>query len=351
MLTKHHYTEPGVDIHDENSDIFKCCTTNPSDDPTCTDCCYDKWQDELKEVIQNFKREEERAIQAKKKFEFASEKSQRYKTWLDELNKAEELARQICYQLEIIASQSDKIWYNSIQAVKAIEILFCMLRDFYMQVDCIKKRYDILWICINSNNDPSLQSKDKGLLKCLTEYYKKLEEVIKTRDEIIKAIVEAVKISNLIRNGISTQDCPKDYDPCGDKRPCKCHDCQPGDIYYGFKTIICEWYCDFKCDEPCAEATTTKPAATGNANQNSQTTATTTDLCACECELEPVFEFPFCNNPYKNELEDCYEKADKEAKDAAENLMKANKSKEALLACKQSLEKAIAEADPKNRCK
>jgi hypothetical protein len=342
MLTKHHYIEPEVDIHDENSDLFKCCTTKPSDDPTCTDCCYDKWQDELKEVIQNFKREEEKAIQAKKKFEFASEKSQRYKTWLDELNKAEELARQICYQLDIIASQSDKIWYSSVQAVKAIEILFCMLRDFYMQVDCIKKRYDILWTCINSNNDPSLQSKDKGLLKCLTEYYKKLEEVIKTRDDIIKAIIDAVKISNLIRNSISTQDCPKDYDPCGDKKPCNCN-ATNGDVYYGFKTILCEWYCDFECDEPCVQASNPKAVATPI--QNSPV-PTGSDLCAVDCELEPVFEFPFCNNPYKNELEDCYEKA----KEAAENLMKANKSKEALLACKQSLEKAIAEVDPKNRC-
>jgi hypothetical protein len=349
MLTHHNYQTSGINIHDKEADIFKCCQTTNPDDPTCTDCCYDKWQDELKEVIQNYQREEEKAIQAKKRFEFASEKSQRYKTWLDELNKAEELARQICYQLDIIATQSEKIWYNSIQAVRAIEILFCMLRDFYMQVDCIKKRYDALWICINSNNDPSLQIKDKGILKCLAEYYKKLEEVIKTRDDIIKAIVEAVKISNLIRNGISTQDCPKDYDPCGDKKPCNC-DCPPDQVYYGFKTIICEWYCDFKCDQPCVPESNPKQKTTGSSVQNSQTT-TGSELCAAECELEPVFEFPFCNNPYKGELESCYITSDKEAKDAAENLMKANKSKEALWACKQSLEKAIAEVDPKNRCK
>jgi hypothetical protein len=348
MLTQHNYIETKVDIHSDKSDIFKCCSSNTPEDPKCTDCCYDKWQDELKEVIQNFKREEERAIQAKKKFEFASEKSQRYKTWLDELKKAEELARQICYQLDIIASQSDKIWYNSIQAVRAIEILFCMLRDFYMQVDCIKKRYDTLWTCINSNNDPSLQSKDKGLLKCLSEYYKKLEEVIKTRDEIIIAIVDAVKISNLIRNSISTQDCPKDYNPCGDKKACNC-DCAPGDVYYGFKTIICEWYCDFKCDEPCGPVNNPKQQTTNNSVQNNPI-STNLNFCAANCELEPVFEFPFCNNPYKSELEECYKTSDTEASEAAESLMQANKSKEALWACKQSLEKAIAEVNPKNRC-
>ena len=347
MLTHHNYTPPEVNIHDKGDDIFKCCRTNPPDDPKCTDCCYDQWQDELKEVIQNYKREEEKAAQAKKKFDFASEKSQRYKTWLDELNKAEELARQICHQLNIIASQSEKIWYNSVQAVKAIETLFCMIRDFFMQVDCIKKRYDTLWICINSNNDPSLQNKDKGLLKCLTEYYKKLDEVIKTRDEIIKAIVEAVKISNLIRNSMSTQDCPKDYDPCGDKKPCNCG--TTDQVYYGFKTIICEWYCDFKCNLPCEQVRGTIQKTSDKAQQSIQSSEG--DLCAAECELDPVFEFPFCNNPYRDELENCYLKAEKEARDAAESLLIANKNKEALLACKQSLEKASKEVDPKERCK
>jgi hypothetical protein len=45
-------------------------------------------------------------------------------------------------------------------------------------------------------------------------------------------------------------------------------------------------------------------------------------------------------------------KADEQSvKDLSDQLKEANKQKEALQACKSSLEKAIAEVDPKARCK
>jgi hypothetical protein len=345
MLTKHNYKPTDINLYDKDGRIFKCCKKDTTDEP-CTDCCYDTWKDELKEVLQQYSQVNEKAEQAKKKLTFAKDKSQRFKNWLDELNKAEDLARKICFQLEIIAGQSTKIWYNSLKAVKAIEILFCMVRDFYMQIDYIKKRYDELQNCINHNNDPALV-KDQGILKCLAEYYKKLEVIINTRDEIIKAVIEALRLANLILDNISTQDCPKDYDPCDDKnKPCNCNETDK--VYYGFKTIICEWYCAFECDEPC------KPCGEGK-NQQQQKHSNggqqESKPCGDECELVPVFEFPICNNKYKCDLEECYKKAEEDAKKFAEDLKNANKQKEALLACKQSLEKAIIEVDPKNRCK
>ncbi len=119
--------------------------------------------------------------------------------------KAEDLARAICNQLEIMAVQSDKIWLNAGKATSAIEILFCMIKDFYSRIDYIKKRYEELQRCITANNDPSLV-KGQGLLKCLEDYYTKVEGVIKTRDELIKMMVDAVKLANLIRNNISTKE-------------------------------------------------------------------------------------------------------------------------------------------------
>ena len=80
----------------------------------------------------------ELTTQLQNKFDFITSRRDRYKTWVDELNKAELLARDICSQLKLIAVQSDKIWYNTCEAEKAIEILFCMLRDIYMQIDEIK---------------------------------------------------------------------------------------------------------------------------------------------------------------------------------------------------------------------
>ena len=349
MLTRHEYSPFREDITNKDSSIYKCCRTNDPGEPKCTDCCYDDWQDKLKEIISDYSREEEKAVQAKKKFDFASEKSQRYRTWLDELTKAEEFARAICHQLDIIASQSERIWYNSVQAEDAVEILFCMIRDFFMQVDCIRKRYDVLWTCITSNNDPSVQARDKGIIKCLTEYLKRLEDVIKARDEIIKAIVEAIRISKLIRYSISTKEYKTDYKPCEGDKGC---DCCSKEITYGFKAIICDWYCDFYCDVKC------KPCSDNKSSQRSSDCLPPSQppspppLCSATiCELEPVFEFPFCNNPYKCDLEECLRKAEDDAQKASDCLLIANKNKEALSACKEGLKKAIAEADPKVRCK
>ena len=186
MLTKHKYQNI-ADGWDQQKDhnVKDCCQGGGGDDCGCQDCCYDTWSVELKEVTQSYTASKEAADQLTKKLTFLLGRRDRYKTWLDELNKAEELSRAICHQLEIIAGQSEKIWYNTCKAVQAVEILFCMIREFFMQVDYLKTRYDELQTCITKNNDPCLEP-GKGILVCLKNYYDKLDAVIKTRNDIIK---------------------------------------------------------------------------------------------------------------------------------------------------------------------
>lgn len=352
MLTQHNYQTLEPEIA-KGSKIFDCCRKDPPEDPKCTDCCYDQWRDELKEVSTRYSQELEKASQLQKQLGIVTDRRNRFRKWVDELNDAEEMARAICYQLDVLASQSEKIWYNACKTVEAIEILFCMIRDFYYQVDQIKIRYDSLQNCINSNSDPSLV-KDQGILKCLGEYYKKLEEVIKTRDELIKAIVEAIRLSQLIRNNISTRSCPCDddkYDPCDkNRKPC---DCSDKSDYYGFKTIICEWYCSFNCWEDCKPCKELEEAKS-NKHQGSvpDQQGTSDDPCRQEiCHLKPRFEFPICNDGYRCKIIDLRDKDEKCVKSLSDKVNEANKSKEALAACKQSLENAIKEVNPKDRCK
>lgn len=346
MLTKHNYQKTETDL--QEGKIFDCCRKDVPGDSGCEDCCYDSWKDELKRVNQSYSETVEKCQQIKNSLSFIIDRRNKFKTWLDELLKAEDLVKKICNQLEIIASQSDKIWFNSGKAVEAIEIVFCMIRDFYMRVDYIKKRYDELQACINANNDSSLV-KGQGLLKCLEDYYAKLDGVIKTRDEIIKLAVEAIKISNLLRNHISTNDVTSEFDPCNPGAPCNCS--TDGPSYYGFKTIICEWYCSFGCDEecvPCADKTT-QPT---QASSQKQVGSGIKDAKPSEaCELEPMFEFPICNDEYKCRVEKWYKADEQNVKDLSEELMEITKEKESLQACKSSLERAIAEVDPKKRCK
>lgn len=352
MLTQHNYEVLQPEIG-QGTKLFDCCRKEPPpDDSKCSDCCYDTWQDELKEVSSRYHQEVENALQLQKQLSVVTDRRNRFRKWVDELNDAEEMARAICFQLDVIATQSDKIWFNACKTTEAVEILFCMLRDFYYQVDQIRIRYDSLQNCINSNSDPALV-KDKGILQCLSEYYKKLEEVIKTRDELIRLVVEAIRLSQLIRNNISTRNCPEGddhYDPCDpNKKAC---DCSDKNVYYGFKTIICEWYCAFNCWEDCKPCKDNDEPKSGHQHQQGAPAPASDDPCAGEiCRLKPTFEFPICNDIYLEKIKNMRDKDEKCVKSLSEKVNDANKRKEALAACKQSLESAIKEVNPKDRCK
>lgn len=344
MLTTHNYRPLEVDL--EKGTIYDCCKKETQDDPNCTDCCYDTWRDSLKKVNQTYVAAKEKADQLQVKLTYLTDRRDRFKTWLTELDKAEDYARKICYQLEILAVQSDKIWYNTHKATLAIEILFCMIRDFYMQVDYIKKRYDDLQTCINKNSDPSL-IKGQGLLKCLEEYSIKLDLVIKTRDEIIVAVLNAIKLANLIRNSISTGEVPDDYNPCAPvQKPC--HVKTNEYSYYGFKTVIREWFDAFECDVPCEEenASNQNPYAQKQSSGQIQEQKPEAE----SCELVPIFDFPLCRDKYKIKIQDWYNSDNTVVKNLGGELKEANMQKESLLACRQSLVKAIVEVDPKTRC-
>jgi len=345
MLTKHEYVP--IDPKWDQDTILECCQKDPADEG-CTDCCYDNWQKELKKVTPAYYQAVEYSGQLQNKVNFVTVRRDRYKSWLDELVKAEELSAEVCYQLKLIAVQSDKIWYNSCKAAEAIDILFCMIRDIYYRTDTIKEIYDSLQNCITRLNDPSLIP-GQGLLQFLNEYKQKLDAVLKTRDEILKGIMEAVKLANLIRNSISTRECPNgegSFDPClPHPEPCIS---LTGGAQFGLKTIICEWYNAFACDVECTGASNQQ--AKGR-QQNSAREWQKSDCHDEACELLPTFDFPICNNSYKNEVVEWFTSDDDYLKKIIEKLNQAKIEKETLLACKISLDNAIKATDPKLRCK
>ena len=360
MLTVHNYKNLNKDW-DKNK-ILDCCKTNTDDDP-CGDCCYDTWSDEAKQVSKKLAAQKEIVDQLQKHLEFYTARRNKFKTWKEELETANKLAKDICRQLELIAEHSNKIWANSFLAVKAIQTLFCMIRDFFVQLDYIKKRYEVLQECITKNTDPSLV-KGQGILLYLEDYAKKLDIVIKMRDDIIKAAVDTVRLGNLLRNNMSTREwpyeyipCKTKYDPCCDDQPA-CPSPHSHHPHYGFKTVICEWYYFFNCDKSC-DCDDSNTTATPNHNQQVSLSNTsgkgghTTDqnsFCDESCELE-TFSFPICNNDYKNCITKRYNEDDATVKEVEKQLEKAIKSKEALQACKNSLDAAIKEVSPTDRCK
>ncbi len=300
----------------------------------------------------------EQALEAadldQKRIDFLTDRKSRYRKWQEELAITEELFRDLCMQLDVIVTHTQKIWFNTCKANDAVKILFCMVRKFFLEVDYLKCRYDELWGCVTRSSDLSLKE-DKGIISCLKSYKEKLDVVIKARDEIVKQMVDAVKYAQLLRNNMNTACCLPDnyYDNCNEPEPGRkvvlCDnkpDTQGYDIVYGFKAIICEWYYSFGCNTDCM-TTLPKPQRPSSNEENDEPF----DPCKEDCELFPQFKLPVCNDYYKQCIINWLNDDDRELKDLLKNIAKLNKNKEGLLACKGSLIKAIEETNPKLRCK
>lgn len=331
MLTEHTYQN----LPDNwDSKIKECCDKENPDDPRGCDCCYDDWVEELKAVKVKYSAAEEKVNQLKKELSLVSDRRDKLKKWYDELTIANELARKICHDLEVLLCQAGKVGTNTYLTVKAIRKLYCMVRDFYMQIDKIKTIFDKLMNCVKCLNNPAL-APGQGIMKCLEEYSKKLDVLIATRNDLIKMLMDAIKIACRINKNIEPD--------------------------FGFSTVITEWrdglHCEIPCDDTPVDCNDNK--GQGQKNQSKGATAQPPQQqqqqeevsCLGVCDLMPIFQFPICKDPYYACVDDQYKKDKKKADDLAKEVLEESKKKEALLACKTSLEAAIKEVDPKVICK
>jgi len=322
MITEHTYQKLPSDW---DAKIKECCDKENPDDPRGCDCCYDDWVEELKDVKVKYGAAEEKAKQLKEELALVTDRRDKLKKWYDELTKANELARAICDQLEVLLTQTGKVGINTDLAVQAIKTLYCMVRDFYMQIDYIKTIFDRLMNCIKCLNNPAL-APGQGIMKCLEEYGKKLDVVTATRDELIKMLMAVIKIACRINKNIEPD--------------------------FGLATVITEWKDAFNCEISCDDTTdpgndkAQKMQHKGQTQQQQEVAS-----CLGDCKLEPILYFPICKDPYYKCVDEQYKKDKTKAEELAKKLLEETKKKEALLACKQSLEAAIKEVNPKIICK
>lgn len=300
----------------EKDPAIECCTKDPSETPPGCDCCYDSWKEELIKVKRDYNKANEEAVQVNEQYKFTVWQRDKFKTWLDDLVKAHQLSQDVCNQFEVIISQAEKICINSEKSVKAIEILFCMVRDLFEQVDLIVTIYNQIDACIKCLNSEDLPE-GSGIRKCLKDYWDKVDAVIKTRNELIKILMKVIRDANVLHESICSE--------------------------YGLVEIISEWQdilnCGVKCnggqppEDPCKEQVE---------DHNKAVT---------ECVLIPKLTLPVCNDPYYAWVKKHYEDDVKAAESLAADLVAANKKKEALAACQNSLIAAIKEVNPKDLCK
>lgn len=299
-----------------------CCKTGDSGDPGECDCCYDEWQKKLEEVVSKFSGIEEQAKVKVNELSFIKERRNTLKAWYDELVNTNEKSREICDTLDVMLNQIEKIYTNTGFAVNALKIIYCMLRDFYMQLDKLKMKHDQLLNCIRCLSEPTL-APGQGIMKCIEDYGKKLEILIASRDELLKKLLEVISLSLWINKNLAKE--------------------------YGLYAIIKELREIVKWDMNCDDDT---PAQGQNKfRQEGITSSREQGQGEKECPLEPLIPTPTSSNTdYCRYIWHKYWSDKTKAEALEKELLDINKEKEALEACKKSLAAAIAEVDPKNRC-
>jgi hypothetical protein len=300
----------------KDNPAYKCCMEDPGEIPPGCDCCYDTWVKELKEVSLEYKQVSEQAAQINEKYKFIVEERDKFKVWVSDLEKANDLARAVCDQFQVIGSQSGKICINSHKTIKAIEILFCMIRDLFEQLDLLLTIYNQIDNCIKCLNSEELPE-GSGIRKCLSDYQKALDSVLKTRTELVKAIMKVIRDAYLLHDGI-------------------CYET-------GTVEIINEWLDIMNCSENCGTKTTPVDPCSDEASGGGSSGA--------HCRLKPILTLPICNDGYYLWVKGKYEEDFRAASEEAKKLVEINKRKEAIAACQDSLTKAINEVNPRELCK
>jgi hypothetical protein len=292
--------------------VHRCCPEPPRTPPVPTgpDCGYNTWNWEKKIVDWELKEVTSELTHVQKHLVVATTRYTRLKQWHDELTAANELAFKICRQLEVIEAQLENICRNACYTIKAVEILYCMVREFYVVVDGLQQKWDRLMNCIKCMNNPAL-TPTQGIGKYLTDYGTALTAVINTRTTLLPLLMAAVDSSIKLHREICD--------------------------HYGYRKLILLWEELFHCGIPCEEKGHSHP------HEETPTVGVGSEESLC---LEPIFHFPICNDPYYTEILELYEVEKKEVHDLTRESNELTKEQVALTAKQQSLVKALKEVTP-----
>jgi hypothetical protein len=299
--------------------IHRCCPEPPPHhhEPPCNpDCCYDAWNVELTTVNIELKDIACELADAVRHLTVVTTRYNRLKTWHEELVQANELSFKICRQLELIEGQLESICKNTCFTIKAVEVLYCMIREFYYTVDCLLEKYDCLMNCIKCLNIPALNT-TQGIGKVLTDYGTALTAVIQTRAVIIPQIMNAVDTAIKLHDEL-----------CDDS---------------GYRLVIEECHEALHCGIPCAGEHHNHYPGEPHPTQLPLPVPQPGPEEFC---LEPIFHFPICNDPYFQLILDLYEDEKKEKEELTKRVNELTKKQVNFTAIQQSLTKALKEVTP-----
>jgi hypothetical protein len=208
-----HYKKKDDNKSNEEAYAVGCCTPpEGSGTPADCDCCFDTWTKELRVTSNQFKHWDAKVNKLTQICTFESAWKDKLKSWLDDLTTADDKSNDVARQIVLFINQLNKICVVTTESIKAINILFFLVKDLYTRVDRLKADYDELINCINNagKSHPELGA-GSAILICLTEYGKKLQAVIDTRNNMIQSVAAAIEIAHKLQEYLCIDERHADY--------------------------------------------------------------------------------------------------------------------------------------------
>jgi hypothetical protein len=294
--------------------LKECCDPKkkPETSSSSGDCCYDTWSEEYDEVVFLYNQAERRVARVTDELAYITIQRDMWKTWYDELTKVNDSSRKICHQLEIILHHVHRIGKNTHLTVKALNTLYCMIRDFYMQLDHLKVKFTEFLNCLKCINNPELNA-GAGIRPLIDDYGKKLDIVIGTRDAVLTALVALIDAANRLNKNI--------------------------DNHYGLRTILKEWKAIFNCEESCGG----DDAKVGYLDKYGafHKTEKKEEEEFENVNLTPALRFPICNSYYYQEVGEMYQFDQAEVDKKTAELLEETKERDKYKAWKEGLDAVL----------
>jgi len=318
--------------------VKECCEPEniPGVPPTGNsgDCCYEKWTHEFKEIEADHKRYDRIVAYLTKRRDHLQAQRDVWKAWKDELDKVCGNSTKICTQLEILLHHTSRISRNTYQTKRAIHLLFCMIRDLYMQIDLLKKKYDYLVACIRSQNNPAFVA-GQGIMVFIEDYGKKLDAVILTRDTLIPLIISAISTANDINKGIGHHG-----------------------HHYGLHSILHEWEKVFNCDghhrviDDDDDDDNEGSGGGGYDQKRANVYRKMPEGEFTDIGLQPIFKFPICDSKYYHKISRRYDHDNAEFNALQSQIMEETKQRDTLKALLDGFTAVMSDpdVDPSKRC-
>lgn len=307
--------------------IKDCCVKEkqPPETNTGGDCCYDGWMLEFKNFDSRYKKADKTVNYITKRLTHLGTQRDMWKAWRDELDKVCDLTKKICQQLEIVIHHTSRISRNEWLTKRAINLLFCMIRDFYMQIDLLKKKYDYLVNCINCLKNQGLVS-GQGVMALVEDYGKKITIVLQTRDALIEAVITSISMVNNINKNIGHNG-----------------------HQFGLTTVLHEWKKAFNCERKNQEE---NDDAKRNEFGREDFHKSGREQEFEDTGLEPDLRFPVCESKYYKKIEGRYQEDSSKYTDLSKWLLEETKERDNLKALRDGLTSVISDpnVDPSKRC-